>query len=44
MGKSYKKNAYGGWTGAESEKKDKGVAHKDFRIKEKEALKRIMKE
>ena len=44
MGKSYKKNAYGGWTGADSEKKDKGVAHKAFRIKEKEALKRIMKE
>lgn len=39
MGKSYKKNAYGGWTGAESEKKDKETAHRAFRNKSKQALK-----
>ena len=44
MGKSYKKNAYGGWTGADSEKKDKITSHKSFRNKEREALKRVMKE
>ena len=40
MGKSYKKNAYGGWTGADSEKKDKVASHKSFRNKEREALKK----
>lgn len=44
MGKSYKKNAYTGWAHAESEKKDKMASHKSFRNKEREALKRIMKE
>ena len=44
MGKSYKKNAYGGWTGAESEKKDKEASHKSFRNREREALKKIMQE
>lgn len=44
MGKSYKKNAYGGWTGAESEKKDKEASHKAFRNKEREALIRVMRE
>lgn len=44
MGKSYKKNAYGGWTGADSEKKDKEVAHRAFRNKSKQALKRAIDE
>jgi hypothetical protein len=42
MGKSYKKNAYAGWTGAESEKRDKEAAHRSFRNKEKQALRRAM--
>ena len=42
MGKSYKKNAYGGYTGAESEKKDKETAHRSFRNKTKQALKRYV--
>jgi hypothetical protein len=42
MGKSYKKNAYGGWTGAESEKHDKETAHRSFRNKEKQALRKVM--
>lgn len=42
MGKSYKKNAYGGWTGAESEKKDKETAHRAFRNKSKQALKHFV--
>lgn len=44
MSKSYKKNAYGGWTGAESEKKDKETAHRSFRNKSKQALKRFVSE
>lgn len=44
MGKSYKKNAYTGWACAESEKKDKVASHKSFRNKEREALKRAMRE
>lgn len=44
MGKSYKKNAYGGWTTAESDKKDKVITHKVFRNKEREALKKVMRE
>ena len=44
MGKSHKKSAYGGWTFAESEKRDKVAAHKAFRNKEREALKKIMRE
>lgn len=44
MGKSYKKNAYGGWTGADSEKKDKETAHRTFRNKSKQALKRVVDE
>ena len=42
MGKSYKKNAYGGWAGDKSEKHDKETAHRSFRNKEKEALRRVM--
>lgn len=42
MGKSYKKNAYAGWAGAESEKRDKETAHRAFRNKEKQALRRAM--
>lgn len=42
MGKSYKKNAYGGWSGADSEKKDKETAHRAFRNKSKQALKRFV--
>ena len=42
MGKSYKKNAYGGYSGAESEKKDKETAHRSFRNKTKQALKRYV--
>lgn len=44
MGKSYKKNAYGGWTGADSEKKDKEASHKSFRNREREALRKAMRE
>ena len=44
MGKSYKKNAYGGWTGADSEKKDKIATHKAFRNREREALKKVIRE
>lgn len=44
MGKSYKKNAYGGWTTAESEKRDKETAHRTFRNKSKQALKRAIDE
>ena len=44
MGKSYKKNAYAGWTAAQSEKKDKETAHRAFRNKTKQALKRVMSE
>lgn len=44
MGKSYKKNAYGGWTGADSEKRDKETAHRAFRNKSKQALKRVVDE
>ena len=42
MGKSYKKNAYGGYSGAESEKKDQETAHRSFRNKTKQALKRYV--
>lgn len=42
MGKSYKKNAYTGWACAESEKKDKVAAHRSFRNKEKEVLRKVM--
>ena len=44
MSKSYKKNAYAGWSGAQSEKKDKETAHRSFRNKTKQALKRAMSE
>ena len=44
MGKSYKKNAYGGWTVAESEKKDKIATHKAFRNREREAQKKAREE
>ena len=44
MGKSYKKNADGGGTGADSEKRDKIAAHKAFRNREREALKKIIQE
>jgi hypothetical protein len=42
MGKSYKKNVYTGWAGAESEKHDKETAHRSFRNKEKQALRNVM--
>lgn len=44
MGKSYKKNAYGGWTGADSEKRDKETAHRTFRNKSKQVIKHIIEE
>ena len=42
MSKSYKKNVYTGWAGAQNEKRDKETAHRSFRNKEKQALRRVM--
>ena len=44
MGKSYKKNPYTGWAKPESEKRDKETAHRSFRNKSKQALKRAISE